>query len=78
MLSDMRLKVSMVTSRLASFKESFRNFSLLFHHPIRELQSLPHGEALVIIIHPCFHPSTHPSTPPPMLSSAVIVIRFSE
>uniref|UniRef100_H3D7M5 Laminin, alpha 1 n=1 Tax=Tetraodon nigroviridis TaxID=99883 RepID=H3D7M5_TETNG len=39
-IQDMQLNVSMVTSRLVSFKDSLRNFSLLFRHPIRELQSL--------------------------------------
>ncbi|TNM96650.1 hypothetical protein fugu_016311 [Takifugu bimaculatus] len=40
---DLQMNVSMVTSRLGLFKESFRKFGLLFHHSVTELQSLSNG-----------------------------------
>lgn len=72
-LSEVRLNVSMVTSRLVLLNESFQNFSLLFHQPIRELQSLSNGETCQSTCHPSihlfihsfihsfFHPPIHPS-----------------
>ncbi|XP_029698573.1 laminin subunit alpha-1 isoform X2 [Takifugu rubripes] len=41
--ADLQMNVSMVTSRLGLFKESFQKFGLLFHHSITELQSLSNG-----------------------------------
>lgn len=82
-LSEVRLNVSMVTSRLVLLNESFQNFSLLFHQPIRELQSLSNGEACQSTCHSSIHSFIHqsihfPSTHPSMFSSVVTIGRFSE
>lgn len=60
-LSEVWLNVSMVTSRLVLLNESFQNFSLLFHQPIRELQSLSNGETCQSTCHPSIHLFIHSS-----------------
>lgn len=85
-LSEVQLNISMVTSRLVLLNESLQNFSLLFHQPIRELQSLSNGEACQSTCHPSIHLFIHPSsihlyispfifpfTLPSMFSSAVTI-----